>query len=207
MTLYVMQKLVWHSTSLHEYDTKCMTQKVRPLGDYCAKERKIRHGAFTRLPLRKSRRDFWSLLLHTALEELNRIGGGSSCTLYSLLFCPFPWLEAGACWLWQHLKMAQRKEWGRKSDLQSTEFASPLIRKSSLQSSFPLTIKELFLLFTRKNWRLRRHFCSLRLPSDKSCGLNYQYPQQVESNLILKPINHPEPLGAWSKTSRNLTLP
>ena len=22
---------------------------------------------------------------------------------------------------------------------------------------------------TRKNWRLRRHFCSLRLPSDKSC--------------------------------------
>ena len=28
-----------------------------------------------------------------------------------------------------------------------------------------------FFLLTRKNWRLRRHFCSLRLPSDKSCGL------------------------------------
>ena len=30
MTLYIMQNFVWHSTSLCEYDTKCMTQKVRP---------------------------------------------------------------------------------------------------------------------------------------------------------------------------------
>ena len=34
----------------------------------------------------------------------------------------------------------------------------------------------LFIL-TRKNWRLRRHFCSLRLQSDKSCGLKFEYSQ------------------------------
>ena len=44
-------------------------------------------------------------------------------------------------------------------------------------------------IFTRKNWRLRRHFCSLRLPSYKSCGLNYTYLQKAENNLILKPEN------------------
>ena len=50
-------------------------------------------------------------------------------------------------------------------------------------------------LYTRKNWRLRRHFCSLRLPSDKSFGLNYVYLQKVESNLILKPENLPSASG------------
>ena len=35
---------------------------------------------------------------------------------------------------------------------------------------------------TRKNWRLRRHFCSLRLPSDKTCGLRYAYPQSTKSS-------------------------
>ena len=30
MTLYIMQNFVWHFTSLREYDTICMTQKVRP---------------------------------------------------------------------------------------------------------------------------------------------------------------------------------
>ena len=31
MTLYVMQKIVWHFTSLRKYDTKCMTQEGHSL--------------------------------------------------------------------------------------------------------------------------------------------------------------------------------
>ena len=34
MTLCIMQKIVWHSTSRFEYDTMCMTQKVLPLIAY-----------------------------------------------------------------------------------------------------------------------------------------------------------------------------
>ena len=37
----------------------------------------------------------------------------------------------------------------------------------------PSKKQESNLLITRKKWRLRRHFCSLRLPSDKTAGLKY----------------------------------
>ena len=89
MTLYVMQKFVWHSTSLREYDTKCMTQKVRPIfGAQSTKATlaELKKYFQEKLFFAKWRLTLVSLLLHEKWRRLH----SSECELEVLVHCKKP---------------------------------------------------------------------------------------------------------------------